>query len=198
MIAVIDITGNNLTSIANAIDRLGFESCLTHDPKTIERASHVILPGVGTVGAAMQALQKHHLIDLIGGLRQPLLGICVGMQLLFESSEEGNEKGLGLLSGQVKRLPSVPGFSIPHMGWNNMTWLEESPLSQGLKDDDYFYFVHSYAILSHENTIARCHFSTEFTAVVQKDHIYGVQFHPEKSALVGMTLLNNFLRLTRS
>ena len=201
MIAVIDVTGNNLTSIANALARLGFESCMTHDPKVIERATHVILPGVGTVGAAMKALQQHQLIDVICGLTQPLLGICVGMQLLFERSEEGNAEGvagLGLLPGQVRRLPSGPSFSIPHMGWNNVQWHRECSLRQGLSDQDYFYFVHSYALLSQENAMASCHYSTEFTAVVQKNHIYGVQFHPEKSARAGMTLLHNFLTLKTS
>jgi glutamine amidotransferase len=195
MIAVVDVTGNNLTSIANALERLGFESCMTHDPEIIERASHVILPGVGTMGAAMQALQKHQLIDVLCGLTQPLLGICVGMQLLFEHSEEGNVQGLGLLSGQVERLPSQPAFSIPHMGWNSLQWSQESPLKRGLSEKDYFYFVHSYAVLSQDSSIARCRYSTEFAAVVQKDHIYGVQFHPEKSARAGVALLNNFLKI---
>jgi glutamine amidotransferase len=201
MIAVIDVTGNNLTSIANALARLGFKSCLTHDPKIIERATHVILPGVGTVGAAMKALQQHQLVEVICGLTQPLLGICVGMQVLFECSEEGGAQGvagLGLLSGQVQRLPSAPGFPVPHMGWNHVQWNSECSLKKGLGDQDYFYFVHSYAFLSQENGIASCRYSTPFTAVVQKNHIYGVQFHPEKSAHAGMTLLNNFLALTIS
>ncbi|MFZ4116414.1 MAG: imidazole glycerol phosphate synthase subunit HisH [Chthoniobacterales bacterium] len=199
MIAVIDVTGNNLTSIANALERLGCTSCMTHDPKIIERASHVILPGVGTMGAAMQALREHKLIDVLRSLTQPLLGICVGMQLLFEHSEEGNEEGvagLGLLPGQVRRLPSGPSFSIPHMGWNDLRWSSDCSLKKGLSDQDYFYFVHSYAVLSQDHSIARCRYSTDFAAVIQKDHIYGVQFHPEKSARAGMTLLHNFLTLT--
>jgi len=198
MIAVIDVTGNNLTSIGNAIDRLGFEYSLTHDPKTIEEASHVILPGVGTAGSAMDALEKHHLMKTLSHLQQPLLGICVGMQLLFEESEEGNKPGLGLLPGRVKRLPAAPQYSIPHMGWNSLRWTSQCGLNRGLNHDDYFYFVHSYAYLSKEHALARSSYSSEFTAVVQKDHIYGVQFHPEKSARAGMVLLNNFLTLRTS
>jgi glutamine amidotransferase len=195
MIAIIDVTGNNLTSLANAIKRLEFVPCLTHDPQIIKKASHVILPGVGTAGAAMEALKEHQLIEVIRDLTQPLLGICVGMQVLFEHSEENEVEGLGLLSGKVERLPSKSGFSIPHMGWNQLQWRHDCRLQQGLEKDDSFYFVHSYAVLSKEHTVACSHHTTEFSAVVQEGSIYGVQFHPEKSAHVGLQLLKNFLNI---
>ena len=195
MIAIIDVSGNNLTSLTNAVQRLGFDFILTHSAEKIRQASHVILPGVGAAVPAMKALEEAKLVNVLKELTQPLLGICLGMQLLYESSEEGNVNCLGLIPGRIQRLPDREGFPVPHMGWNNLQWCIDSPLQQGLADKDYVYFVHSYAACINEYTLASCQYQNEFTAIVQKDSIYGMQFHPEKSAEPGLQLLKNFLTL---
>ncbi|MCW8399964.1 imidazole glycerol phosphate synthase subunit HisH [Legionella sp. PATHC038] len=192
MIAVIDVSGTNLTSLGNALKRLGFNYQLTHDPKEICNASHVILPGVGTAAFGMSALRQYDLIDVVTSLEQPLLGICLGMQLLFEYSEENDIHCLGMLSGKVRRLQQQDGYPVPHMGWNQLQWCTESFLKQGLKEQDYVYFVHSYALGESEYALAYCEYGQPFTAIIQKNNIWGMQFHPEKSAEAGMTLLNNF------
>lgn len=195
MIAVIDVTGNNLTSLVNAINRLGFDCVLTHSPEQIINASHVILPGVGSASIAMQALHENQLVSLIQQLQQPLLGICLGMQLLFDHSEEGDVEGLGLIQGNVQELYSLPGFPVPHMGWNRLHWCQNSVLQKGLSESDYVYFVHGFAVKLNECTVASCQYSMDFSAIVQKNNIHGMQFHPEKSAETGLKLLNNFLTL---
>lgn len=194
-IAVIDVTGNNLTSLVNSIHRIGFDCVLTHSHEQIINASHVILPGVGAAPIAMQALHDHQLIKLIRQLRQPLLGICLGMQLLFEHTEEGDVDGLGLIKGEVQEMPSMTGFPVPHMGWNRLYWRHDSILQKGLGKADHVYFVHGFAVKSGEYTVASCQHSMDFSAVVQKNNIYGMQFHPEKSAETGLKLLKNFLTL---
>ncbi|CDZ79029.1 Imidazole glycerol phosphate synthase subunit HisH [Legionella massiliensis] len=195
MIAVIDITGNNLSSLTNAIQNLGYSYKLTHDPEELTKASHVILPGVGAAPAAMRALKVYQLADTLRALTQPILGICLGMQLLLEHSEEGDVACLGLIPGSVKRLPVLTEHPVPHMGWSKLIWTKETPLSQGLAEQDYVYFVHSYALLNKEQALASCQYSENFTAIVQQNNVYGMQFHPEKSAETGLTLLNNFLKL---
>lgn len=195
MIAVIDVIGNNLTSLVNSIHRLGFDCVLTHSHEQIIGASHVILPGVGAAPIAMQALHDHQLVKLIQQLQQPLLGICLGMQLLFERSEEGDVDGLGLIKGEVQRIPSMAGFPVPHMGWNHLHWCHDSILQKGLGFDAHVYFVHGFAVKLSKYTLASCQYSTDFSAIVQKNNIYGVQFHPEKSAETGLKLLKNFLTL---
>lgn len=195
MIAVIDVTGNNLTSLVNAIEHLGFDCVLTHSHEQIINASHIILPGVGAAPIAMQALHDHHLVTLIQQLQQPLLGICLGMQLLFEHSEEGNVDGLGMIKGHVQQIPSMAGSPVPHMGWNRLHWYHDSPLQTGLGDADHVYFVHGYAVKLGEYTVASCQYTMEMSAIVQKNNIYGMQFHPEKSAKTGLKLLKNFLTL---
>lgn len=192
MIAVIDVSGNNLTSLGNALRRLGFAYVLTHDAQEISQASHVILPGVGTAAYGMHALQQHDLVAVLQSLTQPLLGICLGMQLLLDGSEEGDVACLGLIPGIAKRLPSTEHFPVPHMGWNQLQWCKQSPLQQGLNENEHVYFVHSYALSSAEHALARCNYSEAFTAIIHKDHVWGMQFHPEKSATTGMTLLQNF------
>jgi glutamine amidotransferase len=195
MIAVIDVSGNNLASLANALNRLDVPWQMTHEPDTLKRASHVILPGVGTASQGMRALREHNLVDVIRQLTQPLLGICLGMQLLLESSEEGDEPVacLGLIPGHVKRFPKAPGFPVPHMGWNRLHWHKESYLSQGLTQQEHVYFVHGYALFTQENTLASCQYSEPFSAIVQRGPVIGMQFHPEKSAETGLTLLRNFI-----
>lgn len=198
MIAVIDVCGNNLNSIGNALMRLGFEYKLTHNLKDIEQASHVIMPGVGSARIGMQALIKYDLVEVIKQIRQPLLGICLGMQLLLDYSEEGDVACLGLIPGKAKRLRSMDNFPVPHMGWNKLLWNKQSSLGQGLSDQAYVYFVHSYALVSEPGTrheLASCQYSDRFSAIIQQDNIYGMQFHPEKSAETGITLLSNFLNL---
>lgn len=198
MIAVIDVSGNNLTSLGNALNRLGFTYVLTHDAQEISQASHVILPGVGTATYGMQALQQYDLVTVIKALTQPLLGICLGMQLLLDASEEGDVACLGLIPGIAKRLPSTEHFPVPHMGWNQLQWCKKSPLQRGLNKHDYVYFVHSYALITAEYALARCDYSESFTSIIHKDNVWGMQFHPEKSAAVGMALLKNFCNTARA
>ena len=195
MIAIIDVSGANLTSLGNALKQLKFDYVLTHNPQEIAGATHVILPGVGTAKYGMQALKKHGLVAIINELTQPLLGICLGMQLLFTASEEGDIECLGLIQGLVQKLRQEEDYPVPHMGWNQLDWCQASPLQQGLKKEDYFYFVHSYAVPSTPYAVADCVYKEPFTAIVQKNNIYGMQFHPEKSAETGMLLLKNFLEL---
>ncbi|MBA2710426.1 MAG: imidazole glycerol phosphate synthase subunit HisH [Tatlockia sp.] len=195
MIAVIDVTGNNLSSLTNAIKRLGYDFQLTHAVDDLNNASHVILPGVGAAPAAMRALRENQLVDSLREMKKPLLGICLGMQLLFESTEEGNVEALNIIPGRIKRLPSITEHPVPHMGWSRLNWKQESDLSQGLNDQDYFYFVHSYAALETDFALASCQYSAQFSAIVQHENVIGMQFHPEKSALTGLKLLDNFLKM---
>ena len=195
MIAVIDVTGNNLTSLVNSIHRLEFDCVLTHDPILISGASHVILPGVGAARPAMQALHEHGLVELLLQLKQPILGICLGMQLLFEHSEEGDVACLGLIAGRVEHLKPKLNYPVPHMGWNHLEWCRESFFQNEIKEGSYVYFVHGFAVAQNEYTIASCDYGLEISAIVQKNNIYGMQFHPEKSAAVGLKLLHRFLTL---
>jgi glutamine amidotransferase len=196
-LAIIDSGGANIASLRYAIERLGFDSTLTTDARVLHEASHVILPGVGAAADCMARLHNSGLVDTIRGLRQPLLGICVGMQLLFESSEEGDVSCLGLLPGRVRRLIGSEILPVPHMGWNCLEVRRPSPLLQGLAAGDHLYFVHSYAApVVDDLTLAATSYGTAFSAVVQRANVYGAQFHPERSAQAGATLLRNFLGLT--
>jgi len=195
MIAVIDVCGNNLKSLTNALQTLGHDYCLTHDKQTLRKAHHVFLPGVGHAKTAMQALLDHDLVDTITRLTQPVLGICLGMQLLYEFSEEGETAGLGLIPGKVKRLDAVNGYPVPHMGWNQLHWQKTTSLNHGLQEKPYGYFVHSYAVAVDEYTLASTDYSQDISAIVQRDNFFGMQFHPEKSAQTGLILLTNFLQL---
>lgn len=191
-IAVINSGGANLGSVVQALNRLGAESVLTRKADEIRSASRVILPGVGAAAWSMNALREHGLVDVIRGLTQPVLGVCLGLQLMFESSEEGNTRCLGLMPGRVARLPAVPGLRLPHMGWNQLTWRANDPLARGLNGDEWFYFVHSYAAPA-EAAVATSQHGREFAAVVRHDNFAACQFHPEKSAAAGALLLRNFL-----
>ncbi len=195
MIAVIDISGNNLTSLGNALKSLDYHYVLTHDAKEIEKASHVILPGVGAAAYGMRALREHSLDKLLSNLTQPILGICLGMQLLLEYSEEGDVDCLGLIPGTAKLLPKKEHYPVPHMGWNQLKWCKNTSLQNQLNAEEYVYFVHSYALAKNQYTVASCDYSDEFSAIINKDNIFGMQFHPEKSAETGLVLLNNFLSL---
>jgi glutamine amidotransferase len=195
-LAIIDSGGANIASLQFAVQRLGIESDLTTDADKLKAASHVLLPGVGAAADCMGRLQSAGLVDTIRSLQQPVLGICVGMQLLFESSEEGEVACLGVLPGRVRRFDDRLGLPIPHMGWNQLEFRRSSPLLDDIADGDYVYFVHSFAAPVSDLTLATTEYGTEFAAVVQRGNIYGAQFHPERSAKVGAQLLKNFLQLT--
>jgi glutamine amidotransferase len=195
-LAIIDSGGANIASLRYAIERLGVESDLTTDPARLRAATHVILPGVGAAADCMARLERANLVDTIRSLQQPLLGICVGMQLLFESSEEGNVSCLGLLPGRVQRFADRAGLPVPHMGWNQLSIQTPSPLFDDIKSGDYVYFVHSYAAPVGSHSIATSDYGVTFTASVQRGNVYGAQFHPERSARIGSLLLRNFLRLS--
>jgi glutamine amidotransferase len=195
-LAIIDSGGANIASLRFAVQRLGIESDLTTDPARLKAASHVLLPGVGAAAACMGRLQQAGIVDTIRELRQPLLGICAGMQLLFDSSEEGDVACLGLLPGRVRRFPDRERLPVPHMGWNQLEFSRTSPLLNGIHSGDYVYFVHSYAAPVSAATLATTRYGDEFAAVVQRGNVCGAQFHPERSAKVGAQLLKNFLQLT--
>ena len=194
-LAIIDSGGANIASLRFALERIGVDSTLTTDPKVLREASHVLLPGVGAAADCMARLRQAGLVETIRELHQPLLGICVGMQLLHESSEEGNVECLGLFPGRVKRLPADLGLPIPHMGWNQLEFERSSPLLEGIETGDYVYFVHSYCVPVSDATLATCMYGNSFAAIVRRGNVYGAQFHPERSARVGSVLLRNFLRI---
>jgi imidazole glycerol-phosphate synthase subunit HisH len=195
-LAIIDSGGANIASLQFAVQRLGVESDLTTDPKRLKSASHVLLPGVGAAADCMSRLQSAGLVDTIRELKQPMLGICVGMQLLFDSSEEGDVACLGVLPGRVRRFNDRNGLPIPHMGWNQLEFRRQSPLLNDIANGDYVYFVHSYAAPVSELTLAATEYGDQFAAVVQRGNVYGAQFHPERSAKVGAQLIKNFLEIT--
>ena len=194
-LAIIDSGGANIASLQLAIERLGVPADLTTDPDLLRRATHVILPGVGAAADCMMRLRNAGLVDVIRGLQQPLLGICVGMQLLFESSEEGDVECLGVQPGRVRRLSNRGNLPVPHMGWNQLEFSQTSPLLNDIREGDYVYFVHSYAAPVSQATLATTTYGDKFSAVVQQGNVYGAQFHPERSARIGAQLLRNFVSL---
>ncbi|HEU4664926.1 MAG TPA: imidazole glycerol phosphate synthase subunit HisH [Dokdonella sp.] len=186
--------GANYGSLREACRRLDIEPEVTDDPARVAAASHVILPGVGAAAQAMAALRARGLDRVLRDLRQPLLGVCLGMQLLHEHSAEGDVEGLGLLRGRVRRLPAAPRW--PHMGWNTLVpRIADHPLLQGIGRSDWFYFVHGYAADDGDATLAAAEHGAPFAAVVARGHVHGAQFHPEKSAAAGRRLLANFFAL---
>jgi imidazole glycerol-phosphate synthase subunit HisH len=193
-VVLLDSGGANLGSVQSALGRLGLTAPVTSDWATIRAATHVLLPGVGAAGAAMARLRDTGLDRLIPTLPQPLLGICIGMQLLFEHSEEGDTDCLGLLPGTVRRLPPAPGIRVPHMGWNRLRVRANDPLVAGL-DDAWVYFVHGYAAADGADAVASATHGGGFAAVVRRGNVMGAQFHPERSAAAGRRLLRNFLAL---
>jgi imidazole glycerol-phosphate synthase subunit HisH len=187
--------GANIASLRFALERLEAGVEVSADPELIRRASHVILPGVGAAADAMARLRACNLTHVIRGLTQPVLGICLGMQLLFEASAEGSTECLGIIPGRAARLTEAPGRPVPHMGWNTFEIAEPSPLLAGLSAHDYAYFVHSYAVPKGAATVATCRYGEDFSACVAWRNFYGAQFHPERSAATGARLLQNFLDL---
>jgi glutamine amidotransferase len=191
---VIDNGGGNSQSIVYALDRLGVRGVVSGDSDVIRQADRVILPGVGAAKAAMQRLHSYHLVEVIQSLTQPVLGICLGMQLMFEYSEEGQTTTLGIMEGSVRQLPAHPHFPRPHMGWNQLKLLQDSPLWVGVDLEPYVYFVHGFAVLPSDSTLAVCEYGGEWVAACQKDNFIGVQFHPERSSRLGAQILSNFLK----
>lgn len=192
-LAIIDSGGANIASLRYAVDRLGIDSQITTDAQTLRRATHVILPGVGAAADCMERLRSTNLVETIRGLRQPLLGVCVGMQLLFESSEEGDVACLGLLPGRVRRFAGRQGLPVPHMGWNQLEFTAPSPLLDDVASGDYVYFVHSYCVPVADSTLATSTYGERFAAIVGRGKVFGAQFHPERSAQTGALVLRNFL-----
>lgn len=202
MIAIVDYGAGNLRSVELALSRLQEETAVTRDPEMLERADGIILPGVGAFADAMRALRESGVIPALreqaaGG--KPLLGICLGMQMLLDGSEEGpGVPGLGLIPGQVRRLPDC-GLKIPHIGWNSLSPAKEDPLLEGLPAEPYVYFVHSYACRADNlaDVLTVTEYGVPFHSAVRRGNLVGMQFHPEKSGRVGERLLRNFLKLCR-
>jgi len=192
---IIDSGGANLASLLFAFERLGAAARVTTDAAEITSAKRVILPGVGAAGDAMQRLRDSGVATLLPTLKQPVLGICLGMQLLFSHSEEGSTQCLGIVPESVRRLKPAPGLPVPHTGWNQLTRLKDDPILDGIGAEDYVYFVHSYAAPVSAVTLATTDYGVALSAVVRKGNFWGAQFHPERSAGTGARLLANFLRL---
>ena len=193
-VAIIDSGGANIASLRAALARLGADSVVTSDAGVIQRAPRVLLPGVGSAHNAMARLRGTGLDKVIPTLKQPLLGICLGMQILFDSSEEGPANGLKVIPGSAVKLQFGPGLPVPHMGWNQLAQAKPDPLLDGLSSLDYLYFVHSYAVPAGPFTVATTDYGTPFSAVVRRDNFCGTQFHPERSGVVGARILANFLK----
>ena len=199
-VAVIDSGGANIASLLYALQRLGARAELTTDATRIRAASHVLLPGVGAAHHTMQRLNSNGLASLIPTLTQPLLGICLGMQLLYDASAEAaagftETPGLGIVPGKVARLAASPQQPVSHMGWNQAELRSDDPLFDGIASGTYFYFVHSYAAPVSGDTLASCDYGGSFTSAVRRGNFRGVQFHPERSAAAGARLLANFIAL---
>lgn len=194
-VVLVDAGGTNIGSVRYALQRLGVDAELTADAAVIRAADKVILPGVGAAGPGMARLHELDLVGVMRGLTQPVLGVCLGMQLLCESSEEGNTECLGVIPATVHRFAEVPGLRVPHMGWNRLVARKPHALLAGLGDDDSAYFVHSYAVPVGGYSVATTEFGGDFSAVIARGNFHGMQFHPERSAAVGARLLGNFLSL---
>lgn len=191
-IVIIDYGAGNIQSIIFAFNRLGFNPVLSSNVEEIKAADKVIFPGVGEASSAMQKLRESGLDKLIPTLKQPVLGICLGMQLMCNGSEEGNTKGLGIFDVDVVRFNNT--VKVPQIGWNQVTH-PKAPFFNGIKNNEYMYLVHSFYAPICDDTIATANYGLEYTVALQKDNFYGVQFHPEKSSVAGEQLLKNFLKL---
>jgi glutamine amidotransferase len=191
-VAVVNSGGANISSVLHALRRLGAEPQFTDNASTIKAAERVILPGVGAAGTAMEVLQAHGLIEVIRSLQQPVLGICLGMQLLFDSSAEDDVQLLGLIPARLEQLNGGQGLRVPHMGWNAIENIRQDRLTD-LLDGEWFYFVHSFAAPVGAWTLSTSTHGDIFSAIVQQDNFYGAQFHPERSAKAGAELLRGFL-----
>lgn len=200
MVAIIDYGAGNLSSVKKALDYLGAESEITQDRDKILSASHVILPGVGSFGDAMNSMQERGLVETVKEAAlsgKPFLGICLGLQLLFEESDESPDvKGLGLLKGRIVTIPKDNGLKVPHMGWNSVELKQRNGIFDGIDDESYFYFVHSYYLKDADVDVVAgvTHYGVEIQCAVKKGNLSATQFHPEKSSKAGLKLLENFLK----
>ncbi len=197
MIGIVKYKAGNLASVSNALERLGAAYFISDDPDELEKATAIIFPGVGHAAAAMDDLRAKDLDVWLKSTKKPVLGICLGMQLLFETSEEGDCKTLGIIPGRLKKFDSTQA-KVPHMGWNQFDSKKEHPLINGIGNKQFLYYVHGYYAPTNEYTLASCLYIKDFAAVVAKDNFMGVQFHPEKSGQVGSLLLQNFLDMVNS
>jgi glutamine amidotransferase len=192
---IVDSGGANLASLVYAFERLRCRTVITADGSTIASAERVVLPGVGSAGHAMRRLKEAGLFSVLLTLTQPVLGICLGMQLLFERTEEDRTGGLGVISGVVRKLEASPRHPVPHTGWNELKDMKPDPLLEGLRKRSYVYFVHSYAAPLSELTVASTEYLTRMSAVVRRRNFWGTQFHPERSGEIGARVLENFLQI---
>ena len=203
MVAIIDYDAGNIKSVQKAIEYLGEEVIITRDAEVILNASRVILPGVGAFGYAMEKLHKYNLVDVIREVVKreiPFLGICLGLQLLFETSDETpGVQGLGILKGKIKRIPDNGELKIPHIGWNSLSFPNKGRLYEGISQESYVYFVHSYYLDAEDKDIvvATTEYGTTIHASVEQGNVFACQFHPEKSSSVGLKILDNFLKISK-
>ncbi|GGA04382.1 imidazole glycerol phosphate synthase subunit HisH [Dyella caseinilytica] len=194
-VVLVDAGGTNIGSVRYALQRLGVDAALTSDAAKIRAADKVILPGVGAAGPGMARLRELGLVDVIRSLTQPVLGVCLGMQLLCAHSQEGDTTCLGVIPVHVHRFEEAPDLCVPHMGWNRLSPRVTHPLLKNLQEGDWAYFVHSYAVPMGSYTLASSDYGDPFSAVIASGNFHGMQFHPERSASVGAKLLKNFLEL---
>lgn len=194
-VVLVDAGGTNIGSVRYALQRLGVEASLTADAQRIRNADKVILPGVGAASPGMARLRELELVDVIRALTQPVLGVCLGMQLLCEHSEEGDTACLGVIPASVRKFEASAERCVPHMGWNRLSPAVKHPLLKDLNEGDWAYFVHSYAVPVGEHTLVSSDYGGAFSAVIARGNFHGMQFHPERSASVGAKLLKNFLEL---
>ena len=197
MIGIVDYDAGNIASVSNALSAIGTKFIATADVSILQQCEGIILPGVGSAQTAMASLSKNRLVQFLAEVQTPLLGICLGMQVLHESSEEGNVACLGVMNGKVRKCDASFG-KIPHMGWNGVTKIRENPLLDGIGDGQSFYFAHSYFVDDGLNTTAVTEQGISFSSVVRKQNCFGVQFHPEKSGAAGLKVLRNFDSICRS
>lgn len=203
MVAIIDYDAGNMKSVEKAVISLGKSAVVTREPEQLLSATHVILPGVGSFGDAMSKLHQYGLVDIIRSIveqKTPFLGICLGLQLLFENSEESpGVEGLGILPGKIVKIPEQGDLKIPHIGWNSLSYPNHGRLFWNIPEQSYVYFVHSYYLQAGDPNIvtAATEYGTHIHASVERDNVFACQFHPEKSSEVGLTILNNFLALSK-
>lgn len=201
MVAIVDYDAGNIRSVEKAVKYLGKDCIVTDDSQQILKADHVILPGVGAFGDCMSHLNDRHLVDVLGEVKKrdiPFLGICLGLQLLFDDSEESEGvRGLGLLYGHIIRFPDREDLKVPHMGWNSISFPRQGRLFKGIPEDSFVYFVHSYYLKADDPSIvtATCDYGLTFDASVESGNIFATQFHPEKSGVTGLAILKNFLEI---
>ncbi|GGX58967.1 imidazole glycerol phosphate synthase subunit HisH [Litorimonas cladophorae] len=193
-LVIVDTGCANLASVQYAFERLGIEPLVSDDPVTILSAERVVLPGVGSAPFAMRGIHAKGLGPVLQSLKQPVIGICLGMQLLYETLEEGGEtvEGLGLIPGTIEKL-QTGDLPAPHMGWNTLQTVKQDPLLNGISDGDYAYFVHSYAAFVSDSTLMTAEYGSAFTAITRSKNVWGCQFHPERSSKTGALILKNFL-----